>query len=224
MRQGNQSNRNNRQRSRGRRPSSSGGGGNAANKVYDSNGPDVRVRGSAQTVADKYLQLAGDAQSQGDRIKTESYFQHAEHYLRIVSANQAVIAQKQAEKDKAAEEHAARIAAKKAKSAPEHEAGTPVEQEKPAVEKAPQVEQKAPQVELNDDWKGPQPAFLKRDDVVVEPEKAKKPRRKPVKRKPVAKPINNGADSVPVVASKENPVEVSSSTEDAVVPETTIVS
>ena len=88
MRQGNQNNRNNRQRGRGRRQNS--GGGNPSNKVYDSNGPEVRVRGSAQTVAEKYLQLAGDAQSQGDQIKTESYFQYAEHYLRIVAANQAV--------------------------------------------------------------------------------------------------------------------------------------
>ena len=70
-----------RSRNRGRRPSSS------VNRVYESNGPDVKVRGTAQTVADKYLQLARDAQSSGDIIKAESYFQHAEHYLRIVAAN-----------------------------------------------------------------------------------------------------------------------------------------
>jgi hypothetical protein len=57
--------------------------------VYESNGPDVKVRGTAQTIADKYLQLGRDAQSSGDIVMAESYFQHAEHYLRIVFAAQA---------------------------------------------------------------------------------------------------------------------------------------
>jgi len=132
MRQGNQNNRNNRQRGRGRRQNS--GGGNPSNKVYDSNGPEVRVRGSAQTVAEKYLQLAGDAQSQGDQIKTESYFQYAEHYLRIVAANQAVKEQKQAEKDKVTEEHTTRMQVKKDKAVAELErkaAGAPPESPSP---------------------------------------------------------------------------------------------
>ncbi|MEI8179747.1 DUF4167 domain-containing protein [Aestuariivirga sp.] len=66
-----------------------GGGGNPLSRVYESNGPDVKVRGTAQTVADKYLQLGRDAQSAGDIVMAESYFQYAEHYLRIVSAAQA---------------------------------------------------------------------------------------------------------------------------------------
>ena len=57
--------------------------------MYESNGPDVKVRGTAQTIADKYLQLGRDAQSSGDIVMAESYFQHAEHYLRIVFAAQA---------------------------------------------------------------------------------------------------------------------------------------
>lgn len=66
-----------------------GGGGNPLNRVYESNGPDVKVRGTAQTVADKYLQLGRDAQVSGDIVMAESYFQHAEHYLRILVAAQA---------------------------------------------------------------------------------------------------------------------------------------
>ena len=66
-----------------------GGGGNPLSRVYESNGPDVKVRGTAQTIADKYLQLGRDAQSSGDNVMAESYFQHAEHYLRIVFAAQA---------------------------------------------------------------------------------------------------------------------------------------
>ncbi len=72
----------NRSRTRGRRPI------NQSGRVYESNGPDVKVRGTAQTVADKYLQLARDAHSAGDPVMAEGYFQHAEHYLRILAASQ----------------------------------------------------------------------------------------------------------------------------------------
>jgi Domain of unknown function (DUF4167) len=61
------------------------------NHVFDSNGPDVRVRGTAQQLFEKYLQLGRDATSSGDRVMAEGYFQHAEHYFRILNAmNQAV--------------------------------------------------------------------------------------------------------------------------------------
>src|SRR6185437_5128246 len=52
-----------------------------------SNGPDVRVRGNAYQVFEKYLALARDAASAGDRIAAENYYQHAEHYYRIINAN-----------------------------------------------------------------------------------------------------------------------------------------
>ncbi len=56
------------------------------NQTFDSNGPDVRIRGSAHQVHEKYLTLARDASASGDRVLAESYFQHAEHYFRILSA------------------------------------------------------------------------------------------------------------------------------------------
>ncbi|GBQ88840.1 hypothetical protein GCM10007866_15540 [Gluconobacter albidus] len=60
------------------------------NHVFDSNGPDLRVRGTAQQLFEKYLQLGRDATGTGDRILAEAYFQHAEHYFRILNAmNQA---------------------------------------------------------------------------------------------------------------------------------------
>jgi len=87
--QGNRNrNRNNRNRHRSGGGSSGGGGGNSSNKVFDSNGPDVKLRGTAQTVAEKYMQLGRDAQSSGDNVAAESYYQHAEHYYRIWAANQ----------------------------------------------------------------------------------------------------------------------------------------
>jgi hypothetical protein len=54
------------------------------NFPIESNGPDVKIRGTAQQVMDKYLALARDAASAGDRVQAESYFQHADHYYRIV--------------------------------------------------------------------------------------------------------------------------------------------
>lgn len=69
-----------------------GGGGTPMNRshVFDSSGPDVRVRGTAQQLFEKYLQLGRDASSASDRVNAESYFQHAEHYFRILNAmNQA---------------------------------------------------------------------------------------------------------------------------------------
>ncbi|WP_414639805.1 DUF4167 domain-containing protein [Arenibaculum sp.] len=53
-------------------------------QTFDSNGPDVRIRGNAFQVHEKYLALARDAQSSGDRVAAENYLQHAEHYYRII--------------------------------------------------------------------------------------------------------------------------------------------
>jgi hypothetical protein len=71
-----------RSRGRGRRQQ------NPVNRSYDSNGPDVRVRGTASQVYDKYQALARDAMSAGDRVVAENYLQHAEHYYRIVLSHQ----------------------------------------------------------------------------------------------------------------------------------------
>ncbi|MBM6579754.1 DUF4167 domain-containing protein [Microvirga sp. BT689] len=63
-------------------------GPNPLTKSYESNGPDVKIRGTAQHIAEKYSQLARDAQSSGDPVAAENYFQHAEHYFRIIAAAQ----------------------------------------------------------------------------------------------------------------------------------------
>jgi hypothetical protein len=64
-------------------------GGNPLTRTYDSSGPDVKIRGTAQHIAEKYSALARDAQSSGDRVMAENYLQHAEHYYRIIAAAQA---------------------------------------------------------------------------------------------------------------------------------------
>jgi hypothetical protein len=73
----------NNKRMRGR---NRGKGPNPLSRSYESNGPDVKVRGTAQHIAEKYLQLARDAHSSGDPVAAESYLQHAEHYFRIIAA------------------------------------------------------------------------------------------------------------------------------------------
>jgi Domain of unknown function (DUF4167) len=61
---------------------------NPLTRVYESNGPDVKIRGTASHIAEKYVQLARDAQSSGDPVSAENYNQHAEHYLRLIAAAQ----------------------------------------------------------------------------------------------------------------------------------------
>jgi Domain of unknown function (DUF4167) len=80
MRQG-QNNR--RSRGRGQRRQHQ----NPRQQTFDSNGPDVRIRGNAYQVLEKYLAMARDATAAGDRIAAENFYQHAEHYFRIVNAN-----------------------------------------------------------------------------------------------------------------------------------------
>jgi Domain of unknown function (DUF4167) len=63
-------------------------GPNPLTRSYESNGPDVKIRGTAQHIADKYAQLARDAQASGDPVAAENYLQHAEHYYRIIAAAQ----------------------------------------------------------------------------------------------------------------------------------------
>ena len=82
-----------RQRGRNRKPGS-GGGNNTANatnpnRSWDSQGPEnIKVRGNAQTVYERYMQLARDASAAGDRVLAENYTQHAEHYFRVLRALQ----------------------------------------------------------------------------------------------------------------------------------------
>ena len=70
-----------------RRPRSRGNGKRfiSKNQSFESNGPDIKVRGTVQQVLEKYLALARDASLAGDRVAAEGYFQHAEHYFRLLN-------------------------------------------------------------------------------------------------------------------------------------------
>jgi hypothetical protein len=80
MRQGQQSRRG---RGRGRKVQ------NPLARNFESNGPDVKIRGTAAHIAEKYSTLARDAAASGDSVQAENYLQHAEHYNRIIMAAQA---------------------------------------------------------------------------------------------------------------------------------------
>ena len=77
----------NNKRMRGR-PNNNRKGPNPLTRSYESSGPDVKIRGTAHHVSEKYLQLARDAQASGDPVMAESYLQHAEHYFRLIAAAQ----------------------------------------------------------------------------------------------------------------------------------------
>ena len=62
--------------------------GNVINRVFDSSGPEGKVRGTPQQIIEKYNQLARDAQLANDRVAAENFQQHAEHYLRLLSEAQ----------------------------------------------------------------------------------------------------------------------------------------
>ena len=108
MRPGQNNNKRSRGRGRGGKHHGGGGGGGGGprhqgggsshqapdqvfniHRTIDSNGPDIKIRGNAHHIYEKYLQLARDANSSGDRVMAENYLQHAEHYYRLIMAFQA---------------------------------------------------------------------------------------------------------------------------------------
>ncbi len=76
-------------RGRGRNNNNGRKNGNPLSRTYDSTGPDVKIRGTAQHIADKYAAMARDALGAGDTVMAENYLQHAEHYNRIIASAQA---------------------------------------------------------------------------------------------------------------------------------------
>lgn len=68
------------------------------NQTFESTGPDGKIRGTAQQVFERYLALGRDASSSGDPVAAESYFQHAEHYFRMLHAAELAEAERAAER------------------------------------------------------------------------------------------------------------------------------
>ncbi len=70
------------------------------NRVFDSSGPEGKVRGTPQQIIDKYNQLARDAQLGNDRVATENFQQHAEHYLRMLGEAMREMEQRREEQER----------------------------------------------------------------------------------------------------------------------------
>ena len=87
--------RSNKSRSRNKNRNNRPSGGNVINRVFDSSGPEGKVRGTPQQIIDKYNQLARDAQLSGDRVATENFQQHAEHYTRMLAEAQREMQERQ---------------------------------------------------------------------------------------------------------------------------------
>ena len=80
--------RSSKSRSRSKNRNNNRSMGNVVNRVFDSSGPEGKVRGTPQQIIDKYNQLTRDAQLSGDRVAAENFQQHAEHYTRLLSEAQ----------------------------------------------------------------------------------------------------------------------------------------
>ena len=96
-----------RSRNKNRRNNNNNSGGNILNRVYDSAGPDGRVRGTPQQVIEKYQALTHDSSLAGDRVAMENFQQHAEHYVRLINEAQRQIAERREAMESQIQERAA---------------------------------------------------------------------------------------------------------------------
>ncbi len=184
---------------RGRNRSGGGGGGRKPNQpsrnhVYDSSGPDVKVRGNAFQVYEKYMALARDALTASEYVRAEGYYQHGEHYLRIHNVQnppqpkkvEEVSADDPAESDQPVVQTAG------------SEAHPAVNGAQPTIE-APVAIESQPQPAVDEGQ--PQPSLL--DAVPPTEEVAEKPaapKRRPRRKKPVEKAVSEEAPAEEKVA------------------------
>ena len=120
----------NRSRSKGNRNRSVG---NIVNRVFDSSGPEGKVRGTPQQIIDKYNQLARDAQLSNDRVAAENFQQHAEHYTRMLSQAQREMEQRREQQEQQQQNRRDRNQDRNADEQPQAAADvTPEAQEQPA--------------------------------------------------------------------------------------------
>ncbi|WP_299614570.1 DUF4167 domain-containing protein [uncultured Tateyamaria sp.] len=167
-----------------RNRNSGGGGGNVVNRVFDSSGPEGKVRGTPQQIIDKYNQLARDAQLAGDRVATENFQQHAEHYLRMLSEAQREIDARREEQDRQNRERQAERDRERA--ARQEQEGSPRQEHDGTAA---------------DPAQAPQPDVVEADGdsgLVETPESQPKPKPKSTRsrsRKPKAEPAPEQADA-----------------------------
>ena len=190
--------RSSKQRSRGKSNRNRNSNGNNINRVFDSSGPEGKVRGTPQQIIDKYQALTRDAQLSNDRVAEENFQQHAEHYVRLLGD-----ATREAEARRAEQEaqHRERQAQRDARNdnrqdgRNENRPDRRNENRADVATDAPQPDVAQPVVtgpaDVIDPSDAPQPelpSFITDapSGIVETPEAAEKPARKPRRRKPVA--------------------------------------
>ncbi|WP_172295739.1 DUF4167 domain-containing protein [Pseudoruegeria sp. HB172150] len=170
--------------------------GNIVNRVFDSSGPEGKVRGTPQQIIDKYNQLARDAQLSGDRVATENFQQHAEHYTRMLAE-----AQKEQDQRREQQEQQQRDRQQQKSDQRPDQSGKDRDDPQAAEQPQPQQHEEAKQQNGNgqktrndrNEAPGDVIDFGSEDDdsgLVETPES--KPQRKPRSRKPKAKTENGG--------------------------------
>ncbi|WP_170358819.1 DUF4167 domain-containing protein [Ruegeria arenilitoris] len=182
--------RSSKSRSRAKNNRNRPSGGNVVNRVFDSSGPEGKVRGTPQQIIDKYNQLARDAQLGNDRVAAENFQQHAEHYLRLLSEAQREIEARREEQERQNRERQAERDRERAER-----------QEREAARQADPAE--APQPDVMDfgaEASAPESGLVETPEskdaapVVDAPEKSEKkekPARRPRARKPKAAPAED---------------------------------
>lgn len=161
--------------------------GNIVNRVFDSNGPEGKVRGTPQQIIDKYNQLARDAQLGNDRVAAENFQQHAEHYLRMLSEAQREMEARREEQERQNRERQAERDRERAARAERQERES--NQPAPQAETAPADDQPSDAgLDVIGDDAG--------SGLVETPEATEKPKRARRPRKPAAD-VEGSAEEAP---------------------------
>lgn len=152
--------------------------GNVINRVFDSSGPEGKVRGTPQQIIEKYNQLARDAQLGNDRVATENFQQHAEHYLRLLSEAQKEMEARREQQEK---ENRERQAERDRERAQRQERDQAEPEEQPQAAYVDPAEQEQPDVIVDETSES--------SGLVETPEEAPKPKRTRKPAKPRAKKV-----------------------------------
>ncbi|WP_419906644.1 DUF4167 domain-containing protein [Hoeflea sp.] len=181
-------------RGRGRNNNNNRKNGNPLSRTYDSTGPDVKIRGTAQHIADKYAAMARDALGSGDTVMAENYLQHAEHYNRIIAAAQAQLQERYQRDERESNERDQQQNAEAAPEASEKEA-----------------------VDVPIDGTGPQPVIAGTPaEVAIGEDAQQQPsRRSPLRRRSPARPRRNRAGEDASANSEEPALNGSSAESEA---------
>ncbi len=185
-----------RSRSRSKNPRNRGGqqsGGNVVNRVFDSSGPEGKVRGTPQQVIEKYNQLARDAQLGNDRVAMENFQQHAEHYLRLLSEAQREIDMRREEQERQNRERQAERDRERT-DRQEREGNQPQQNDGNDQPRQNDNNDQSRQNDGNDQQRHHQEDNDSDSNLVDTPESKPKPKRAPRKRKPKPEEGNAGGD------------------------------